>query len=311
MFRLLVHGGAGTIERAAMTEEREAAYRRDLEAALSAGHEILSGGGVALDAVEAAVRAMEDSPLFNAGRGAVFTHDGEIELDASIMDGRDARAGAVAAVRGVKNPITAARRVMERSPHVLLIGDGAAAFAREKGVEFAPVDYFETEFRRRQLEKARGDDVVGLDHSIDVDEGSKGTVGAVALDEHGHLAAATSTGGMTNKRYGRVGDSAVIGAGTWADARCAVSSTGHGEIFLRVAAARDVAARVEYAGNDLESAAAATVARLAALGGDDVGGLIAVGVDGRFTLPFQSKGMYRGWIDEAGRPEVRIYGDGE
>ena len=307
MIRLLIHGGAGTISKELMTPEREAAYRHDLGAALEAGRDVLAGRGSALDAVEAAVRVMEDSPQFNAGRGAVLTNDGEIELDASIMDGRNADAGAVAAVRGVKNPISAARRVMEASPHVLLIGEGGARFAREQGLEFEGDDWFRTEFRVAQLAQAKAEGRVALDHSVDLQEGSKGTVGAVALDRDGHLAAATSTGGMTNKQYGRVGDSAIHGAGTWADARCAVSATGVGEIFMRVAAAKDLAARIEVGGRDLETAAAETVARLAELGGDDVGGLIAVGADGAFALPFESGGMYRGWLDDEGRPEVRIY----
>lgn len=291
-----IHGGAGTIRRANMTPELEAAYRAELEASLRAGHAVIQAGGSALDAVEAALLPLEDSPLFNAGRGAVFTAEARHELDASVMDGATGRAGAVAGVSTVRNPIRAARAVMEASPHVLLSGDGADAFAREQGLEQVQNSHFSTERRREALRRAQAD-------------AKHGTVGCVALDQQGHLAAGTSTGGMTNKRWGRIGDSPVIGAGTWADdATCAVSSTGWGEFFLRGAVAHDIHARMAYQGLSLAEAGRAVILEdLTAAGG--TGGVIALDREGRVAAPFNTPGMYRGWIDAQGRVTVRIYGD--
>ena len=298
---LAIHGGAGTILRSRMTPKLEAEYRAGLEDTLQAGWSILDGGGSALDAVEAAVVSLEDCPLFNAGRGSVFTHEGKNEMDAAIMNGPDLRAGAVALVRNVKNPIKLARLVMERTEHVLLAGDGADLFAEEVGVELCDNTYFYTDFRWKQLEDAIAADRVQLDHAAPPAEtrssGStstaklKGTVGAVACDAAGRLAAATSTGGMTNKRFGRVGDTAIIGAGIYADDMCAVSCTGHGEFFIRGVTAYDVAARLNYRGLALEAAARETLERLTAIGGD--GGFIAVDRHGQAVLPFNCEGMYR------------------
>lgn len=303
---LAVHGGAGTIRRAEMTAEREAAYRDGLEQALRRGWDVLEAGGASLDAVEAAVCALEDHPLFNAGRGAVFTHDGRHEMDASIMSGEDLRAGAVAAVGGIKNPVVLARRVMEETSHVLLCGTGAEEFAREAGCEFAPPEYFFSEWRYEQLLAAQREHEVRLDHSP---AQKIGTVGAVARDAHGHLAAATSTGGMTNKRFGRVGDTPVIGAGTYADDRtCAVSCTGHGEYFLRAVAAYDVACLMKYRGLSLVDACAEVVGvTLREMGGD--GGLIAVDNSGNVALPFNSEGMYRAWMTDRQPSQIAIYRD--
>ena len=291
-----VHGGAGTILREKMTPETEAAYRAELEAALRSGHRVIQAGGSALEAVEAALLPLENSPLFNAGKGAVLTHGGRCELDASIMDGATGRAGAVAGVTTVRNPILAARAVMEHSPHVMLSGRGADLFSEEQGLEVVGNDYFQTERRRRQVERAQADS-------------KHGTVGCVALDAGGHLAAGTSTGGMTNKRWGRIGDSPVIGAGTWADDRtCAVSATGWGEFFIRGAVAHDIHARMAYQGLSLAEAGQAVIMRdLTAAGG--TGGVIALDGSGRVAAPFNTPGMYRGWIDAEGRVEVRIYGD--
>ncbi|HEX8424071.1 MAG TPA: isoaspartyl peptidase/L-asparaginase, partial [Pyrinomonadaceae bacterium] len=248
----------------------------------------------------------EDDPLFNAGRGSVFTHDGRHEMDAAIMSGKDLRAGAVAAVGGVKNPIRLARRVMEETPHVLMCGSGAEEFAREVACEFAPPEYFFSEFRYEQLLQARRDEEVRLDHSPDK---KFGTVGAVARDSRGHLAAATSTGGMTNKRYGRVGDTALIGAGTYADDRtCAVSCTGHGEFFIRTVAAYDIACLMKYRGLPLDEACGQVVGQtLREMGGE--GGLIAVDHRGNVALPFNSEGMYRAWVTSEQEAQVSIYRD--
>jgi len=288
---IVIHGGAGTIDPANLSPEEEREYRATLGAALDAGYAVLDAGGPALDAVEAAIVIMEDSPLFNAGKGAVFTHEGVNELDASVMDGKTGQAGAVAGVRTVKNPIRAARAVMQRSAHVMLSGEGADAFARTQGLDTVPGDYFRTERRWKQLEKARQADTVELDHG---NADKFGTVGAVAIDQHGHLAAGTSTGGMTNKRWGRIGDSPVIGAGTYADdASCAVSATGHGEFFIREAAAHSVCARMEFGGAELQEAAHAVVfEQLDAIGGK--GGVIAVDRTGAMAAPFNTPGMYRG-----------------
>lgn len=290
---LAIHGGAGTILRSQMTPDLEAEYRSGLENALRAGWEILEIGGSSLDAVEAAVISLEDFPLFNAGRGSVFTHDGRQEMDASIMDGRNLKAGAVAALKNVKNPIKLARLVMERTEHILLSGDGAADFAASVGLEPAPDEYFFTEHRWLQYQEALAAGRVQLDHAKPI-----GTVGAVACDASGRLAAATSTGGMTNKKFGRVGDTPLIGAGTYADDMCAVSCTGHGEFFMLGVSAFDVAARIKYKGLSLEDAAHETVERQTKIGGE--GGLIAVDANGNITLPFNSEGMYRGCINEDG-----------
>jgi beta-aspartyl-peptidase (threonine type) len=303
---LAIHGGAGTIRRMEMSAEREAAFRDGLRRALRHGWELLNDGSAALDAVEAATRALEDDPLFNAGRSSVFTHDARHEMDAAIMSGKDLRAGAVAAVGSIKNPITLARRVMEETPHVLMCGSGAEEFAREAGCEFAPPEYFFDEFRYEQLLQARREREVQLDHTP-VKE--FGTVGAVARDAEGHLAAATSTGGMTNKRFGRVGDTAIIGAGTYADDRtCAVSCTGHGEFFIRAVAAYDVSCLMKYRSLSLHAACEQVIGvTLSEMGGE--GGMIAVDHMGNVALPFNGEGMYRAWITSGREAEVAIYRD--
>lgn len=301
-FGIAVHGGAGVLPASEMTAEREAAYRAGLKAAVDAGYAILEKGGSSLDAVTAAVRILEDDPLFNAGRGAVLTHEGAAELDASIMEGRTLRAGAIAGVRHVKNPVELARLVMERSPHVMLSGPGAEEFALEHGLTLMPNSYFVTEHRQRQLERAI------RDSSKPARPGS-GTVGAVAIDKAGDLAAATSTGGMTNKRHGRIGDSPIIGAGTYANnASCAVSATGHGEYFIRSVVAHDICALVEYRGMSLEEAAREVVqGKLKKLGGE--GGVIAIDARGTIVMEFSSQGMLRAARDARGRSEVLIYRD--
>ena len=301
---LAIHGGAGTISRALLTVEQETAYRDGLHQALRSGWEVLTGGGEALDAVEAAVCALEDNPLFNAGRGSVFTHNEKHEMDAALMSGKDLRAGAVAAVGGIKNPIKLARFVMEETPHVLLCGSGAEEFARESGFELAPPEYFFSESRYEQLLQARREQEVRLDHSP---VKKFGTVGAVARDAEGHLAAATSTGGMTNKRFGRVGDTALIGTGTYADdSTCAISCTGHGEFFIRTVAAHDVSCLMKYKGLTLFDACEQLVNQtLHEMGGE--GGLIAVDGAGNIALPFNSEGMYRAWITSQQEAQVAIY----
>jgi beta-aspartyl-peptidase (threonine type) len=301
---LAIHGGAGTIPRAEMSSEREAAHRDGLRQALARGWEVLSRGGSALDTVEATVRLLEDIPLFNAGRGAVFTHDERHEMDAAIMSGEDLRAGAVAAVEGVKHAVTLARRVMEKTEHVLLCGRGAEEFAREVDCEFAPPEYFFDAFRYEQLLEARRANEVRLDHSP---VSKIGTVGAVACDALGHLAAATSTGGMTNKRFGRISDTALVGAGTYADDRtCAVSCTGHGEFFMRAVAAYDVACLMKYKGLTLQEACEQTVNQtLREMGGE--GGLVAVDRLGNIALTFNSEGMYRAWITSESAAQIAIY----
>ncbi|MCC2546322.1 isoaspartyl peptidase/L-asparaginase [Hymenobacter sp. BT175] len=294
-FAIAVHGGAGTISRALMSPERERAYHQALEQVVQAGFEVLRHGGLALDAVEVAVRLLEDCPLFNAGRGSVFTHEGRHEMDAAIMDGRNRSAGAVAGVRNIQNPISTARRIMEHSDHVLLAWPGAEDFAREQGQAFQPDGYFFEQSRFDQLQEARITNTVQLDHGSQPIKVKKlGTAGAVARDQHGNLAAATSTGGMTNKRYSRIGDSPLIGAGTFADNHtCAISCTGNGEYFIRAVAAYDVACLMEYRGLSLEEACRIVVHdKLAPVGGE--GGLIAVDAAGNLALPFNSEGMYRG-----------------
>ncbi len=290
---MAIHGGAGTIPRDKLTPEREAVMRADMERALREGHAILAAGGSSLDAVTRAIVILEDSPYFNAGKGAVFTHDGVNELDAAIMSGPTLAAGAVAGVRTAKNPILLARAVMEKSPHVMLVGAGADQFAEVAGIERVDPSYFRTEERWQQLQDKLKDD-------------KNGTVGAVALDRAGALAAGTSTGGMTNKRWGRVGDSPVIGAGTYANAECAVSATGHGEYFIRHAVAHDICARTKYLGIPLERAAHQVVMEdLVRAKGE--GGVIALDAAGNVTMPFNSPGMYRGTIGEDGVPHVAIY----
>lgn len=304
-FALAIHGGAGTISRALMTPEREQQYRNALELALKRGHAILKEGGGALDAVEAAVRALEDSPCFNAGKGSVFNADGQHEMDASLMNGSDLRAGAVAGVQNVKNPITLARRVMEKSNHVLISGLGAFEFAHKQKIELEDDLYFFDQFRYDQWKETQGTDTYQLDHS---DKEKKfGTVGAVALDAHGHLAAATSTGGMTNKKWQRIGDSPIIGAGTYAnDATCAVSCTGHGESFIRAVAAHDVHALMAYKGLSLAEAVRVVVhEKLPPLDGD--GGLIAVDRAGNLVLDFNCTGMYRGQVGSDGVFQTAIW----
>lgn len=302
---LAVHGGAGTISKELMTPERESAYRVALENALRRGHEVLKKGGAAIDAVEAAVRVLEDSPLFNAGRGSVFNADGQHEMDASLMNGSDLRAGAVAGVQNVKNPIGLARRVMDHSEHVLISGMGAFEFAHKQRVELEDDQYFHDEFRYQQWKEVAGTDRVQLDHSDK--ERKFGTVGAVARDANGHLAAATSTGGMTNKKWQRVGDSPIIGAGTYAnDASCAVSCTGHGESFIRAVAAHDVHALVAYKGLSLAEAVRVVVhEKLPPLDGD--GGLIAIDHAGNIVLDFNCPGMYRGHVGSDGAYHTAIF----
>ena len=301
---LAIHGGAGTIDRSVLGEAQEAAIRADLEAALDAGYTLLNEGGAALDAVTAVVTLLEDSPHFNAGKGAVFNADGKNELDAAIMDGVGQRAGAVAALTQIKNPILLARAVMERSVHVMMIGAGAQAFAREVGIAFVEPSYFRTEGRWQQYLKAKA---AALSPRAALPVSNYfGTVGAVALDRQGHLAAATSTGGMTLKKYGRVGDAPIIGAGTWADDQCAVSATGWGEFFIRLNVAHDICARVRYGGVTLSKAADTVVLeRVPALGGD--GGVIALDSKGRVHMPFNTSGMYRAAIDGRGKRVVAIY----
>lgn len=294
MHAIAIHGGAGTLSAANLTPESDRLYRAGLEHALRAGFTVLDEGGSSLDAVTTAVQALEDDPLFNAGCGAVLSASGLHELDASIMDGRDRSAGAVSGVRHVRNPVVLARRVMERSPHVMLAGEGADEFALEQGLEPVPNDHFTTERRRRELDLLlQGQKAPGR-------EALMGTVGAVALDAQGNLAAATSTGGMTGKKWGRVGDSPVIGAGTYAaNDCCAVSATGHGEFFLRALVAHEIASLMRYKGLDVVQAADEVVMQqLVRMGGS--GGVIAVGRDGRIAMPFNSEGMLRGAMDSRG-----------
>jgi beta-aspartyl-peptidase (threonine type) len=305
---IVIHGGAGNLRQEISSAEQEAACRRTLREALEAGRAVLQGGGDSLDAVEQAVIRLEDSPLFNAGKGSVFSSSGTNELDASIMSGRTLEAGAVAAVQRIRNPISLARRVMERSPHVMLTGEGAERFAREQGMTLVSREYFRTEWRWRQWREARRREAGKEPAAPPPAEEKFGTVGAVALDQNGHLAAGTSTGGMINKRYGRVGDSPLIGAGTYADDRtCAVSATGHGEYFIRLAVAHDVSALMAYRGLSVTAAAATVIhEKVAALGGQ--GGVIALDRRGRFAMPFNTPGMYRGALDADGRLVIRIFG---
>lgn len=324
---LVIHGGAGTITRQNMTPEKEKAYRAVLNQALQTGYAILKKGGSSMDAVEATIRVMEDSPLFNAGKGAVFTHDGKNEMDAAVMDGKTLKAGSIAGVTTIRNPISTARRVMDKSEHVMMVGPGAEAFAKSQGMEIVDPSYFYTETRWQGLQKALKDEKVELDHSarpaVDTTrktgsllreqiftEGNKfGTVGCVALDQAGNLAAGTSTGGMTNKRYGRVGDAPLIGVGTYANnATCAVSATGHGEYFIRSVVGYDISALMEYKGFSVQKAADEVVMKkLVERGGE--GGVIALDRKGNLAMPFNSEGMYRGYIKADGNSEVLIYKD--
>jgi len=300
---LVIHGGAGVV-RKEMTPEKEKAVRAGLEKALQAGYSALKSGASSLDAVTRAIVVLEDDPNFNAGKGAVFNHDGRNELDASIMDGATLRAGAVANVHRIKNPIELARAVMEKSEHVMLIEDGAEKFAQAIGMQLVDPKYFYTEARWKALQQALEEEKAKTAEPGKAPH--HGTVGAVALDAKGNLAAGTSTGGMTNKRFGRVGDSPIIGAGTYADARCAVSATGWGEFYIRATAARDICARVELRGDDLKKAADEVVLGIIPkLGGD--GGVIALDKDGNIAMPFNTDGMFRGWIGSDGKPHVAIY----
>jgi beta-aspartyl-peptidase (threonine type) len=308
---LVVHGGAGTIERSKMTPEKEREYRAGLERALTAGYDILKRSGSSLDATEAAVRVLEDDPHFNAGRGSVFTSAGTNEMDASIMDGKTLKAGAVASVKHIKNPIGLARLVMEKSPHVMLDCAGAEAFAKENGIELVDQKYFFTQERWDALqkikaaEKNRRSGADGTSFFIS-DQDRHGTVGAVALDKNGDLAAATSTGGTTNKLPGRIGDTPVIGAGTYANNQtCAVSCTGDGEYFIRAAAAHEVSALIKYRGMTLQEAAQAALDEVKDLGG--TGGLIAIDRNGDIALRFNTNGMYRGYVDPSGNFVIDIY----
>ena len=307
---LAIHGGAGTIERSNMTPEKEREYRSGLERALSAGYEILNRGGSSLDATEAAVRVLEDDPRFNAGRGSVFTCAGTNEMDASIMDGKTLKAGAVGSLKHIKNPVSLARLVMEKSPHLMLDCAGAEAFAKANGIELVNQKYFFTQDRWDALQKIKAAEkhrTGGVGKILVItDQDRHGTVGAVALDKDGNLAAATSTGGTTNKLPGRIGDTPVIGAGTYANNQtCAVSCTGDGEYFIRAAAAHEVSALMKYRGMTLQDAAQTALDSVKQLGG--AGGLIAIDRNGDIALPFNTNGMYRGYVDPNGKFVVEIY----
>lgn len=304
---LVIHGGAGVIKRD-MTPAREKAVRAAMTQALQNGYAQLKAGKPALDAVAAAITVLEDDVNFNAGKGAVFTHDGKNELDAAIMDGNTLRAGAVAGVRRIKNPILLARAVMEQASYVMLSGDGAEAFAQSIGMPLVDPSYFRTEERWQQLQKALKEDAAKQPHA-DVETAKHfGTVGAVALDAQGHLAAGTSTGGMTDKRWGRIGDSPIIGAGTYANSGCAVSATGWGEFYIRTVAAHEICMKVTQMRVPLKRAAAEVINQeIPSMGGN--GGAIALDADGQISIPFNTDGMYRGWIGADGVPHVALYGD--
>ena len=296
-FLLVVHGGAGAIRREEVTPAEDSAYRATMAQAVRAGYDVLRVGGSSLDAVTATINVLEDSRIYNAGSGGVFTNAGTVELDAAIMDGTGLHAGAVAGVKHIKNPISLARLVMEKSVHVLLAGDGAEAFAKEQGVSLVAPSYFFTERRWKELERVKA-----------AQAKAHGTVGAVALDQQGRIAAGTSTGGITNKHWGRIGDSPIVGAGTYASARCAVSATGVGEYFIRNVVAYDICARMLYKGESLAQAADTVVMKkLVAQGGE--GGVIALDRDGHFAMPFNSEGMYRGFVGTDGKIVVKIYRD--
>lgn len=329
----IIHGGAGVIKKGTLSPAKEAEYKKKLEEALLAGYKALQAGKSSLDAVEIAIRILEDSPLFNAGKGAVFTNDGKNELDASIMDGKTQGAGAVAGLRKVKNPITLARAVMEKSEHVMMVGDGAEKFAKEQNIELVPEKYFFTQERYDALQRilkeekeAKQPKKGAVSQSLTDDflmrnpvyaqmteterlpENRFGTVGAVALDKDGNIAAGTSTGGMTNKKYGRVGDAPIIGAGTYASNNtCGVSATGWGEYFIRVGVARDIAAQMEYRAFTVQQAAEVVMKKVGVLGGD--GGVVAMDKFGNMGVSFNSEGMYRAYINSEGKPVVEIYKD--
>lgn len=303
IFAIALHGGAGTISPDTMTPEKYTAYIEGLKAALDKGYAVLESGGTSIDAVQAAVMSLEDCPLFNAGKGAVFNHEGKHEMDAAIMNGADKMAGAVAGITTARNPVQVARAVMDKTEHVLLSGAGADKFAAEQQLPTENDDYFYNQFRYEQWQEAVAEGTVQLDHS----EKKMGTVGAVALDKMGNLAAATSTGGMTNKKYGRVGDSPLIGAGTWADNNtCAISCTGHGELFIRSVVAYDIACLMEYKGLSLAEACHKVVMeKLVNIKGE--GGLVAIDKAGNIELPFNSSGMYRALRKSDGTIEMAIY----
>ncbi|HEY6977012.1 MAG TPA: isoaspartyl peptidase/L-asparaginase [Chitinophagaceae bacterium] len=318
-FVLVIHGGAGTILKSEMTPEKEKAYQQGLNDALQTGYTILVKGGTAVDAVEASIKILEDNPLFNAGKGAVFTNEGKNELDASIMDGKTLKAGAVAGVTTIRNPITAARAVMDKSEHVMMAGKGAEKFAAQQGCTIVDPSYFFTEDRWKALQKAKAEDSLKVNHDKDStkqkallrqpgnSDHKYGTVGCVALDTYGNLAAGTSTGGMTNKKFGRIGDSPIIGAGTYANnTTCAISCTGYGEYFIRLLMAKSVSDRMELAHQNLADATNEMIMhKLGELGGD--GGLIAVDKDGNIAMPFNTSGMYRGFMTSDGKKEIKIY----
>jgi beta-aspartyl-peptidase (threonine type) len=306
---IALHGGAGTLDRASLGPEEDARIRAALEQAIRAGHTVLEQGGPAVDAVTAAILVLEDAPDFNAGRGAVLTADGRVELDASIMTGHDLGAGAIAGVSGLRHPILAARAVMEHSEHVLLSGRGAERFARQRELEFMPEEWFITDYRREQLRRIQASQADRLSVDSRYVESWFSTVGAVALDRNGNLAAGTSTGGTANKSFGRVGDSPIIGAGTYADNRsCAVSATGHGEFFIRHVVAYDICARMRYGGQSLSESAGALVNDVLVKAGGE-GGVIALDAHGEIAMPFNTPGMYRASIAPDGSLTVAIYGD--
>ena len=314
-FAIVIHGGAGTILRKNMTPEKEAEYRAKLEEAIQTGYEILKNGGTSLDAVTKTINVMEDSPLFNAGKGSVFTHEETNEMDASIMDGKTLNAGASSGTRTIKNPIDLARAVMDQSPHVMLSGKGAETFATEHGLDIVDPSYFYTDRRFKSLQRIKDSENTELDHDekktafydADIKNSKFGTVGCAALDKDGNLAAGTSTGGMTNKRWGRIGDSPIIGSGTYANnATCAVSSTGWGEYFIRAQVAHDISAMMEYKGVSLEEAAREVIHnKMGKLGGD--GGIVAVDKDGNMVFEFNTEGMYRASMNDKGDLVVEIY----
>jgi L-asparaginase / beta-aspartyl-peptidase len=306
-YTLVIHGGAGTIRREHLTAELETNYRSGLESALETGFAILEKGGSAIDAAKAATISLEDNILFNAGRGSVFAKDGSQEMDASIMDGKTLMAGAVSAVKHIRNPVELAFAVMNKSPHVMLIGKGANDFAASIGMQTEPDEYFFSQFRYDQWKKVQDTEIVALDHNVEPGHKKFGTVGAVASDMHGNIAAATSTGGMTNKQWGRVGDSPIIGAGTYANNKtCAISCTGHGEMFIRAVAAYDVSCLMEYRGLSLQEAMDIVVNdKLIKIEGE--GGMIGVDATGNAAMVFNSEGMYRGMRSSKGVHEVSIY----
>jgi beta-aspartyl-peptidase (threonine type) len=314
VFGLALHGGAGTIKKSSMTQEKEKAYRKKLREAIEAGYKILKNNGSSLDAVEASIRILEDSPLFNAGKGSVFTSEGVNEMDASIMDGKTRNAGAISGVKRIKNPISLARKVMDNSKHVMLTGKGAEQFAKELGIDWVQEKYFFTERRWKSLQKIKEREKTlkkktSQAGGISDRKYKYGTVGCVALDKYGNLAAGTSTGGMTNKEFGRVGDSPIIGAGTYANnGTCAVSSTGHGEFFIRWVVAYDIAALMEYKGLSLKKAAEQVVmTKLKEAGGS--GGIIAIDNRGNIAMPFNTEGMYRAYSTKDGKFVIKLYKD--